>query len=575
MNTEIISHVWTEALGWALVHFVWQGALVALFYGAVRLFSDSPKTRYAAGCAALSILAILPLITFWAIADGRLSNEREIERAAAPAFAGNAPANHTAARFSIDASASADRFGTRTILRRWLESRITLCVPLWAAGVAFMAVRLGLGAWRVRRFCAQHDGELEAPWISKLEELQTKLGVTRRVRLVKSTLVEVPTVIGWLRPVILFPLSSIVGLSPAQMSAILAHELAHIRRHDYLVNLFQVALETVLFYHPAVWWISKQVRADRELCCDDLAVTLCERAVYVRALISIEELRAVPSALVLAADGGSLSERVRRLLGATAGDHGSKWRRPVAMALMGLALVGAVGMAASGFLAPKYYESTARVLLHPDHDHGPADLDSNAPGLEDPYWIQAEAERIASRSVIYRALEQRSGKRHQGSSRYASMQKAEAYDLLRSRLAVNQVKNTRLLNITLLGEDPYETAVLVNAILEAYREMRESRFQSEYDRRSRVLAEEADEMESKYVNALEALESLREQQGTNGAASIRFDVARRKAEQLKQQLDNISATSHRTRLDFQTRPFHALEIVDQAEPGTSPTRRRF
>ena len=125
-----------------------------------------------------------------------------------------------------------------------------------------------------------------------------------------------PTVIGWLKPVVLLPTSALAGLAPNQMEAILAHELAHVRRHDYIVNLFQTVVETLLFYHPAVWWLSRRIRAERENCCDDLAVSLCgDPVAYAAALAELEGLRSTTGDLVLAATGGSLLQRVRRLLG--------------------------------------------------------------------------------------------------------------------------------------------------------------------------------------------------------------------------------------------------------------------
>ena len=125
-----------------------------------------------------------------------------------------------------------------------------------------------------------------------------------------------PTVIGWLKPVVLLPASALAGLAPNQMEAILAHELAHIRRHDYIVNLLQTVVETLLFYHPAVWWLSRRIRAERENCCDDLAVSLCgDPVAYAAALAELEGLRSTTGELVLAATGGSLLQRVRRLLG--------------------------------------------------------------------------------------------------------------------------------------------------------------------------------------------------------------------------------------------------------------------
>ena len=120
-------------------------------------------------------------------------------------------------------------------------------------------------------------------------------------------------VIGWLRPVVLVPTAALAGLPPAQLEALLAHELAHVRRHDYLVNLLQAVVETLLFYHPAVWWVSRQVRAEREHCCDDIAVSVCDRVDYVSALSALAAI-AAPPRLALAATDGRLVSRVRRLL---------------------------------------------------------------------------------------------------------------------------------------------------------------------------------------------------------------------------------------------------------------------
>src|SRR5262249_43417864 len=154
--------------------------------------------------------------------------------------------------------------------------------------------------------------------LQHLDKLRQRLAISRPVRLVNSALVEVPTVVGWLRPVILLPASSLAGLTPSQLEAILVHELAHIRRLDYLVNIFQCLVETVMFYHPVVWWISRCIREEREHCCDDLVVKVCgNRVAYARALATLESLRGEMPQLAFAANGGSLLNRVRRLLGAS------------------------------------------------------------------------------------------------------------------------------------------------------------------------------------------------------------------------------------------------------------------
>jgi GWxTD domain-containing protein len=147
-------------------------------------------------------------------------------------------------------------------------------------------------------------------------ELKHRLGITRVVMLANSALVQVPTVIGWLRPVILVPVGCLTGLAPVQIEAILAHELAHIQRHDYLIGVLQSFVEAVLFYHPAVWWVSKQVRRERENCCDDLAVrTSGDSFAYAKALSVLEEHRSFYPEVSLGANGGALMMRIRRLLG--------------------------------------------------------------------------------------------------------------------------------------------------------------------------------------------------------------------------------------------------------------------
>src|SRR5207247_9522060 len=145
-----------------------------------------------------------------------------------------------------------------------------------------------------------------------------EIRVLRPVRILESALVQVPTVIGWMRPVVLIPASALAGLTPRQLEAVIAHELAHIRRYDYLVNLLQTAVEILLFYHPAVWWVSREIRQEREHCCDDVAVEVCGDALtYARALAEIEALRNIRPQLAMAADGGSLLARIERIIGSS------------------------------------------------------------------------------------------------------------------------------------------------------------------------------------------------------------------------------------------------------------------
>jgi beta-lactamase regulating signal transducer with metallopeptidase domain len=195
---------------------------------------------------------------------------------------------------------------------------LTCTVWTWFGGVLVFALR-ALGGWiLLERLHREKSEPLAANLAKRCLQLQERLGLTRTVRYLHTRLVGAPAVMGWFRPVVLIPLSALSGLSSEQLEAVIAHELAHIKRLDCFVNLFQIAVETVLFYHPAVWWVSNCVRAERENCCDDVAVSVCGNAGdYARALTLMETWRATPE-LVLAANSGSLRSRVGRLLGVEA-----------------------------------------------------------------------------------------------------------------------------------------------------------------------------------------------------------------------------------------------------------------
>ena len=322
-----------QRLGWVLVHFVWQGTVVAAVWTILRsvLRAHDARTRYAVACLLFGLMAVSPLITFTllespaatssAVAVDGIGRSGELIPATAPPSTGY---------HSMAIPAVTDRFATA------LEGAIPWLVLVWCLGVGLLSLRLLQGYWSVRSVRSREVRPMDPAWRERLAELQRRLSMSRPVLLFESALIQVPVVIGWLRPMILVPASSLSGLTPQQLELILAHELAHIRRHDHWVNLLQVLIETLLFYHPAVWWISHDIRAERELCCDDLAVATCgNRLAYARALTTLEGLRQRSAAMALGADGGSLMERIRHIVGLSA-SGGSDWRRPMGSALLGL-----------------------------------------------------------------------------------------------------------------------------------------------------------------------------------------------------------------------------------------------
>ena len=283
-----------EALGWALVHFVWQGAAIALAAGFVNLAlrRARPEARHALFCGALASMVLAPVITLLLGAPASLPPGAVSAATAVEALGAAAPA--------APESAAAEGL-------LWL-------VRIWICGVGILAVR-SLGgfalAQRMTRFRASPAAR---GFQIAAAGLCSRLDIRRPVRILASALVEVPAAIGWLRPVVLVPVSALTTLSPAQIELLLVHELAHVRRYDYLVNLVQTMVETLLFYHPAVWWVSRQIRIERENCCDDLAVAACgDAAAYARTLAALEGMRTASRALVVAADDGSLLARITRL----------------------------------------------------------------------------------------------------------------------------------------------------------------------------------------------------------------------------------------------------------------------
>jgi beta-lactamase regulating signal transducer with metallopeptidase domain len=318
-----------RALGWALLHSLWQGALVGLLLAAVLslLRGRAANVRYAASCAALALMLLLPAATF--LRHGGPSRAAEVDEMSlqTPPYSdvGSESAREGRAGGRADgASASAGRTIRQPMLKARLAPLLPWLVSAWLLGVLGLTVRVLGGLVYARRLTRCENRPTGSEWQGRLEHLSKCLILRRAVLLLESQLVRVPTTVGWLHPVILLPASAFTGLTPQQLESVLAHELAHIRRHDYLVNLFQVLVETLLFYHPAAWWVSGQVRSEREHACDDLAVSVCGDAVaYARALTTMERLRKSAPLLAVAADGGKLHGRIRRLLENPQGARGA------------------------------------------------------------------------------------------------------------------------------------------------------------------------------------------------------------------------------------------------------------
>ena len=333
------------AIGWSLVQFAWQGTLVAAI-AALVLFALSgadARIRYWTACATMLIMVALPIRTavgaYMTMAPesgrNRIAGTAPISVVPSHAETPAVPMPVTGTRAIGDTAA-----GGSWAMALNLRSFIPAIVMAWILGVLALSIRIA-GGWVLVRRMRRQSARASAELTNAVNRIARRARLARPVQVFESAIVEVPAVVGWLRPVVLLPASAVTGLSPEQVEAVIAHELAHVRRQDYLVNIFQTLAETLLFYHPGVWWLSNRIRAEREHCADDFAVTVCGDAVlYAQALSNLETARAA-ARLAVGASGSSLSGRIKRILGQPAHRN-----RP---ASVGLALAATVAVVLLGF----------------------------------------------------------------------------------------------------------------------------------------------------------------------------------------------------------------------------------
>ncbi|GGC69264.1 M56 family metallopeptidase [Undibacterium terreum] len=306
----------TSAIAHVLLHSLWQLALLA-FLAALSfslLGKSSARIRHAVGMAWMMAMLAAPLLTFILFWQ------------AFPLFPAGEPG--IAIVTGIDHGSISNP--------PWADWILVFVSGLWLAGVACM-LALQLGGWRLINSMEQQAYlDLPAEWLHRSQALRTALGITRTVAIRVASHVASPFTAHLWRPVIWLPASLLTHLPPEQLEALLAHELAHIRRLDWLWNGLQCAVESLLFFHPAMWWLSKRIRQEREHACDDLAVEVCGDAIVLaEALTALTTQRhrpSLPPRFALAAKGGSLMKRITHLLSSSPAPQ--NWRVPVALLLL-------------------------------------------------------------------------------------------------------------------------------------------------------------------------------------------------------------------------------------------------
>jgi beta-lactamase regulating signal transducer with metallopeptidase domain len=385
-------------IGLTLLHFLWQGIAIAAAAFAGMTVMRRASAKYLVAVVMLALMVATPAVTFLVL------SERPVRTPTTDATAG---LSETAQSQLATLAATAQIFNFGSAPTEKASSIYLLWfVEAWFGGVLLLSLRPAAGFLLIERMRIKKGAPVTRVLHARCLELQRRLRLSRVVQYCESLQLQAPAMVGWFRPVVLLPGSALTGLSGQQLEAVIAHELAHVQRLDPFVNLFQIAAETLLFYHPAVWWLSKRIRTERENCCDDVAIAVCGNALeYARALAAMAEWQSAP-ALAMAANRSPLAERVARLLGVSKLDWGARSAGIAgsmlclcASVLAGNALLGAQGnrVTADQSPAPVVQQVSpedhgAAIVVRPEK---PLRKSVPSPAAESSAMAQADAIAIA------------------------------------------------------------------------------------------------------------------------------------------------------------------------------------
>ena len=316
-------------VGSTLIHSLWQIALIGSLFWIVNraLARRSANLRYVVGCVAMLLMLAVP-VCWLVFATSTIPVTRSIDLPS-----GSSERLYPVSQSELDGwpeSITTNRNDEIEVQRSssWMQTTsggedgafviwqgiARFVATIWFIGVLLLLLRPALGFAHAGRLCRVGRADVPQSVRVLLCRAAEAMDVRASVQVAQSALAKAPCVVGWIRPMILLPASAVTGLTTDELESILAHELAHIRRHDYLVNLVQLAIETLLFFHPVMWWVSSCVRREREYCCDDMALRICkDREVLTDALLAIGGVKS-RSQFAIASDGTVLFERVERIL---------------------------------------------------------------------------------------------------------------------------------------------------------------------------------------------------------------------------------------------------------------------
>jgi bla regulator protein BlaR1 len=310
---SLIPFSFAEAIGSTLLHSLWQLSALALILMLILAVAPAraAKFRYWSATVTLAMMFLLPIGTFSYL----YHPESPVVLTAEFVPSAPQPSSGTLEARSSEVAPAANS-GLFERISGVVQANSYVFFGVWIVGVVFFSIRFVGGCWQVNRLRHRHLEEVPEELLQRFKQLGQRLGIQRNVGLSMSRAIPTPMVIGVFKPIVLLPVGLLSGLSMEQVECILVHELSHVRRLDYLVNLVQSAVEILLFFHPAIWWVSRVIRVERENCCDALVVDLPSNKVqYARALLSLEIMRQQGPTFALSSQDGDLASRIRRITG--------------------------------------------------------------------------------------------------------------------------------------------------------------------------------------------------------------------------------------------------------------------
>ncbi len=335
LESLIPTHL-AEAIGATLMHSLWQLAAVALaLIVALALVPQrAARLRYWLALSSMGVMLVLPMATFGLLYEPATATPSHVATGLNPAVFQMHSAMVRPPATIVKSLGFIDQ------VNAFFQENAYFLFGLWMLGMVALTMRFLGSCWHIHRLRKQGTQEVPQDLVTRFVDLLDQVGIRRYVGIRYSSLIDTPMVIGALKPIVLLPMGLLSGLTMEQVECILIHELGHVRRWDYLLNMLQSIAEIVLFYHPATWWVTGIIRQERENCCDELVVHLKSNKVqYARALLSLELLRQQPTALAMASQGGDLASRIRRITG---GPMPTKRRFHARGLLFGLITMGCV-----------------------------------------------------------------------------------------------------------------------------------------------------------------------------------------------------------------------------------------